>query len=154
METLIYLIRHAPAGERGSGPEDFERPLSPRGIRQSAWLAGHLRDATITRVISSPYRRCLETALPLAAGHGVGVESAAELGEGHGAGPCLQLMLELGPAGVALCSHGDVIAEVVDHFASIGLIPAAAARFRKGSLWTVEVREGEFLAATYLEPER
>lgn len=151
---MIYLIRHAHAGERGNGPEDFERPLSARGRRQAGWLAGHLADATIARAISSPYRRCLETALPLAAGHGLALESAAELGEGHGAGPCLRLMLEFGPAGVALCSHGDVIAEVVDHFVAVGLIPAAAARFRKGSLWTVEVREGGFHGATYLEPER
>lgn len=65
----IYLIRH---GDAAPAPEEFvaasydEQPLNARGREQSMALARHLQDVTFGALYSSPLRRCLETARPLA----------------------------------------------------------------------------------------
>lgn len=59
------VLRHAPA-EPGS--PDAERPLTPRGERRAAHLARHLalRLPDIGCVATSPLRRAVQTAEPLA----------------------------------------------------------------------------------------
>ena len=44
----VYLIRHAHAGDRGSGPRDKYRPLSDKGHRRAAELADMLGGVGIT----------------------------------------------------------------------------------------------------------
>ena len=71
----IYLVRHAKAGERGAWDGDDElRPLSGRGHAQARNLLDVLVDADFERVISSPYVRCMETVVPLAAARRIALE--------------------------------------------------------------------------------
>jgi phosphohistidine phosphatase len=59
----IYLLRHGIA-EDGHGKPDSERALTPEGIKKLHEVMKTLRDADVspTLVISSPYKRALQTA--------------------------------------------------------------------------------------------
>lgn len=113
------LLRHASAGDRDRWPvEDRLRPLDARGRLQAAALVELLRPLGVTRVVSSPYVRCIETVQPLAAALEVQVEPDDRLAEG--AGPAaLELVRE---SGVVCCTHGDIVEAVLGR----GLKKAAA----------------------------
>lgn len=57
--TNVYFIRHARSDF--SAREDAFRPLSQEGLRDRACVAAFLRDKRIDAVLSSPYRRAVET---------------------------------------------------------------------------------------------
>src|SRR6185295_6959465 len=81
--VTIYLVRHAQAGDRHEwNGDDFERPLSPKGLRQARSLAEQYGDRPITRVLSSSYIRCRQTVEPIAEARGVPVESSDAMTEG------------------------------------------------------------------------
>src|SRR4051794_21137491 len=80
----ILLVRHAIAVDRhrwGDKPDE-ERPLRKSGRRQADALVGQLSSHDITRVLSSPFERCVETVAPLAQARGVPVERSDALAEG------------------------------------------------------------------------
>ena len=58
--------------------------LSPLGVRQVEALTRRFADTHFTAVYSSPFRRCLETALPIAALYGLPVRLRQEIFEFHG----------------------------------------------------------------------
>ena len=79
---LVILARHAAHAEIGrrlSGRSEIE--LSETGRRTAAQLGERLRDAGLTLIHSSPRRRALETATPVATQCGIAVETAAALDE-------------------------------------------------------------------------
>jgi len=57
----IYLIRHCET--TGQEPD---APLTPRGEEQARRLCTQLLELPITHLISSPYRRALDSIQPLA----------------------------------------------------------------------------------------
>jgi 2,3-bisphosphoglycerate-dependent phosphoglycerate mutase len=57
----IYLIRHCEAQGQPA-----EAPLTDNGFRQANHLSKFFRDVPIDRIISSPYKRAVQTAEPLA----------------------------------------------------------------------------------------
>lgn len=63
----LVLWRHAEAEPASDGVDDLARMLTPRGLKQAArmaeWLQRHLPESA--RVLSSPARRCEQTALAL-----------------------------------------------------------------------------------------
>ncbi len=61
--------------------EQNDRPLSARGAVDADELAARLADEPLAAVYSSPYPRALQTALPVAARHGLEVEVLADLRE-------------------------------------------------------------------------
>ena len=78
----MLLVRHAWAGSRDDWEgDDRERPLDERGVEQARELVERLAPFTITRILSSPYRRCVETVEPLARARGLEIEQRPELGE-------------------------------------------------------------------------
>jgi len=149
----VLLIRHAHAGSRRDWDgDDTGRPLSARGMAQAASLVGRLEGWAPVRVLSSPYRRCLQTVEPLAAALGVGVEIATELAEGAD-GAALGLVRRVGRQSVALCTHGDIIPMVLEALAAEdGLDVGSRLRQAKGSTWVLEERAGRFVTARYLPP--
>jgi broad specificity phosphatase PhoE len=76
-------VRHAHAGDKRNwtGP-DLERPLSGTGRREAHGLLTRLRDYDITRILSSPTVRRLQTVEPLAARRGLTLETTEVLGVG------------------------------------------------------------------------
>ncbi len=137
----LFLVRHAQAGHRGFGPHDKERCLSDDGQAQARALVGALRTVTITRLLSSPYIRCRQTLAPLAEATDLTVESTPTLAEGMPFEPVLTLFSHL-PEGSVLCSHGDVIPEVVEALIRRGLDVCGERRWNKGSVWVLE-RSGD-----------
>ena len=105
-----------------------------------------------TRILSSPYLRCRQTVQPLADQLGLKVEDASELEEGMGAA-ALALVRDLAATSVALCTHGDVIPDVLVSLADEDRVDLGSApRQAKGSTWVLEARKGTFVKATYLPP--
>lgn len=131
----VLLVRHARAGDRDRwGAPDDLRPLTAKGEAQATALADLLADFTVTRVLSSPSLRCTQTVAPLAVAHGLAVEPTDDLAEGEGpAGLALVRRLLTEPGDVVLCSHGDVVEEVLD-----GLGVSRDGYTRKGATWVLD----------------
>ncbi|MFC4617582.1 histidine phosphatase family protein [Camelliibacillus cellulosilyticus] len=72
----IYLIRHAQAEGQA-----HDAPLTIKGMKGAEALADFLRDSRIQAIYSSPYKRALQTASPLAQKLGLTIEVDERLGE-------------------------------------------------------------------------
>jgi 8-oxo-dGTP diphosphatase len=148
----LYLVRHAKAGSRsGWVGADEKRPLSKGGREQADELARCLAEAPVTRVVSSPYVRCIETVAPLAAKLGLAVERREELAEGHGINRVVELLASLPDHGVA-CSHGDIIPAVIDALVRQGMQVEGEPDWRKGATWVLDRDGDEFVRAKALPP--
>jgi broad specificity phosphatase PhoE len=156
--VTVLVVRHGKAGdrERWTGP-DRDRPLSKRGRAQAAALALRLpqvADGPITRILSSSFVRCRQTVEPLAAAVGLAVKDDEALAEGEPLAATLALLAMLarqGPGTAVLCSHGDVIGNLVMWLAERGLV-AGDLRCTKGSTWIIECGpDGEPTGARYEE---
>jgi broad specificity phosphatase PhoE len=151
--VTLLLIRHGHAGTRKEWHgDDRERPLSPKGRRQARASAEQLAGYGPRRILSSPSRRCVETVEPLAKRLGLTVEEVDELAEGSD-GKAVALIRRLADDDAALCTHGDVIPEILVALADedrVDLGPAP--RQAKGSTWVLQTKEGRFVKATYLPP--
>jgi 2,3-bisphosphoglycerate-dependent phosphoglycerate mutase len=75
--TTIYLVRHAHADWR----DDEARQLSESGQVAAQVVADLLSALPITTLYSSPHRRSIETAAPLATRLGIGLELMRDLRE-------------------------------------------------------------------------
>jgi phosphohistidine phosphatase SixA len=150
--VTIFLVRHGHAGtRRGWDGPDAERPLSERGESQALALAEQLGDRPIKRVLSSPFIRCGQTVAPLAERVSLAVEMDDRLAEGHEFTPVLDLIAEL-PDDSVLCSHGDLIPEVMDALVRRGLEVVGVHDGRKGSRWEIERHDGRPSTARALPP--
>ena len=119
----VLLLRHARAGERAAWTgDDTLRPLDERGLRQALALRD-LAQRAIGRIVSSPYRRCVETVEPLADALGLPVELDDRLAEGASLQLALALLAEL-DGGLA-CTHGDVIEAVLGYGLRKGAVVVA-----------------------------
>lgn len=58
MITNIYFVRHA---DSLYTPDEFNRPLSEKGLRDAKKVTELLSHKNITKVISSPYKRAIQT---------------------------------------------------------------------------------------------
>ncbi len=147
--VICYLLRHADAGSRGI-VNDAERGLSKKGHAQADRISHTYRGSRIAAIASSPYVRCLDTVEPLSRALGVAVEVDELLGEG--AGPTAAIArIERATHSTVLCSHGDVIGEVMSLLERRG-IPLDDDRLAKGSAWEITVDHGTIRSAHYVPP--
>lgn len=147
-------MRHAHARPRREwSGEDRLRPLSLHGEKQAEGLiavAGLFPPPS--RALSSPYLRCLQTMEPLAQANGIAVEANEDLAEGQSLA-AVSLIRSLAGTDAAICTHGDVIAEILVTLADedrvdLGFTPRQA----KGSVWALEGKDGFFTSARYFPP--
>jgi 8-oxo-dGTP diphosphatase len=139
---VIYLVRHAKAGERRVWEGDDEaRPLSKHGWKQSEAIAKRLAAKGATSLYSSPYVRCMQTLEPLGKRLGVEVQADHRLYEGEPFEPVLELLTEV-PTGAVLCSHGDIVPDVIQALARRGMEVQSPPDWRKGSIWVLK-RKGD-----------
>ena len=80
--------------------------------------------------------RCVQTVEPVAKQWGTSVELAEVLAEGRSFLEVLDLLEDL-PDGSVLCSHGDVIPDVIDALVRRGLEVDGTPDWRKGSTWVL-----------------
>ncbi|MEZ5170961.1 MAG: phosphoglycerate mutase family protein [Acidimicrobiia bacterium] len=149
----IHLLRHAKAGNRREfeGPDDL-RPLTKAGRRQADAIAEAFTPIPVERVISSAYVRCRETVIPLAHGRRLPIDLDDALAEGSSWAVVEALLGKIGDTDTVLCTHGDVIAEVLRHLVDAGVRLERDPTFPKGSVWVLDTREGEIVSGSYTPP--
>ncbi len=153
--SSLLVVRHAEAGQRGSVDPDHERKLSRRGKKQRKALVHQLAGHRIDTIVSSPYKRCRQSMTKLARARGLDVVVDDRLREGTPVAAVLELVQSL-PRAAVICSHGDVIGDLVSRFAAVAETPDDAGfdrlRWPKGSTWWVTLAGQLPTAAIYYEP--
>jgi 8-oxo-dGTP diphosphatase len=150
--VTVYLVRHAKAGSRRNwSGDDAQRPLSRPGVKQATQLGDALEHRGITRIASSPYARCLQTVEPLGKRLKLAIERAEALAEGATSAEAVALFEKVATENAVLCSHGDVLGELLMYFADHGL-RLEDFRLEKGSVWVVECDHGRPTSARYVPP--
>lgn len=162
--VTVYLVRHASAGVRNDAdPHDDDRALDADGDAQAAQLAEWLRHEPVRRIVSSPFLRCRQTVEPLAIALGLTVEIDDRLGEGTRIETSWALLAELagnpgvdGLAGnaVVMCSHGDVIPDLVRRSQGRGMLIPGKSGCSKGSAWILQHWDGQAFATGVYTPVR
>jgi len=151
---LVLLVRHGHAGtKRHWRGDDRQRPLNEDGVDEAQALAQLLAPYSPTRIVSSPYLRCIQTVSPLGEKLAIPVEeSPCLLPEAGASAKALALKIaSIGP--VVLCTHGEVI-----HLMQTTLGKAGPANFsaeaprEKASVWVLDRSNGRFSSAEYLPP--
>jgi 8-oxo-dGTP diphosphatase len=152
--VTVYLVRHAKAGDRHVWEgNDEDRPLSGRGRIQSRGLLKVLADAKFDRLLSSPYVRCMESLIPLAAQRGLAIEPVEALAEGAALDDAVALVRKHAEHGAVFCTHGDIIPMLLSHYADRGVDVGRSPQWPKGSTWVLETdATGEVVAARYIAP--
>lgn len=151
--VTLHLVRHAHAGDRSrwhSG-DDLERPLSETGHEQARALDGWFDDRPVRGIWSSEAVRCAQTVGPLAARLGLEIELRRELTEGARPAVLLELLREEAPADddLVLCSHGDLIPEVLNRLLREGMVVIGGRGCEKGSVWSLDARGRDIVSGTY-----
>lgn len=151
----LYLIRHAQAGHKSDwSGSDHKRPLSIKGRAQADRIAELFGDAGITRIVTSPSKRCRETVEPLAEQAGIDVEEDKRLAEGTSVRGAADLVGKLVAADetVALCSHGDVIPELILELHREGLEGDGHMASAKGGTFVLDTEAGQIIRSRYVPP--
>jgi phosphohistidine phosphatase SixA len=149
----LYVVRHAQAGDRSRWTQpDTLRPLSPRGAKQASGVRDLLADRGLKRLVSSPAVRCVDTLRPLGEMLGIEVETDDRLAEGAGGKDALTLLAELASAPAAVCSHGDVIPDVLDELVARGVRFRDELRWQKASTWELTWNGSGISSARYVPP--
>jgi phosphohistidine phosphatase SixA len=139
----FYVVRHARAGSRGHWTgDDRLRPLSKKGLEQAARLVSVLDSFPVSSIYSSPYLRCMQTIEPLARAHDIDVQSAAALAEGHGLAGAMQFMGDPKLDHAILCTHGDIVWEIIEDLVQRQVIKAGDGGYEKGCTWVIELENG------------
>jgi phosphohistidine phosphatase SixA len=139
---VIYLVRHAKAGERRVwADDDVLRPLSRHGWKQSRTVAERLAGKGVSTIHSSPYVRCVQTVEPLAELVGTEIRIDDRLAEDSPFEPVLDLLAEV-DSGAVLCSHGDVIPATIEALVRRGMELQSTVDWRKGTVWVLR-RKGD-----------
>ncbi len=147
----LYLIRHASAGHRnGADPGDGERHLDAEGAEHAELIAKRMKDTGVGMIVSSPYPRCVETVEPLAKLLGVVIEPDRRLREGADIEQSWSVLSELAGRDAVLCSHGDVIPDLVSRNQRRGMQVPGRSGCAKASIWELSDWNGTcFALGTY-----
>jgi 8-oxo-dGTP diphosphatase len=138
----FILLRHARAGKKlRVWAADFERGLDGKGqqvaLRLPETVAGFWRPELI---LSSPFRRCVQTVEPLADVLGLPVVEDIDFIPDRSAKAVRAAFGDV-PTGSVVCSHGEVISRLLGGSVKCG----------KGAFWIVERRGGTFVPVRYVE---
>jgi phosphohistidine phosphatase SixA len=137
----LLLVRHASAGDRLAWEgDDRDRTLDKRGRRDAKGLVAQLAGFEIEAILTSPYRRCVETVVPLAQARKLEVDEREELGEELQMTDGIALVRSLAGRDVVICGHGGLDSVV-----------RTAPRWKKG---VVFVLDPELELLDELRPQR
>ena len=150
--VTVFLVRHATAGTRNhADPKDHERHLDENGRHQASMLIDLLADAKITWIASSPSPRCTETVEPLAAARSLEVKPREALHESSDIDDAWDLLEKAArrKGDVVLCSHGDIIPDLIRRAQLRGMDVPGKSGCSKGSVWALEWDTDRFVRGTY-----
>ncbi len=138
----MLLLRHASAGERLSSPGvDRFRRLDEAGRIAARQLVWAFADREITRIVSSPLARCVESVAPLAASRGLVVENRWEL-EPDVSLNDLRILLDDLPDTTLACTHREVLETLLGWDVTC----------EKGGAWVLERNGSELVPTLYVAP--
>jgi len=147
----FYVVRHAKAGSRGDWTgDDRLRPLTKKGWKQAEALVDLLEPFPLSAIFSSPYLRCAQTVEPLAKARKIAIKQSAELAEGHGLDGLAAFLRDKKLDHAVLCTHGDIVWELVEDLVSRHVIRAGEGGYDKGSTWVLSTQDGIATKARYL----
>jgi phosphohistidine phosphatase SixA len=147
-DVLVYVVRHACAGWKSAWDgDDAERPLDEAGEAQAEALARVLAQRRPRRLYSSPARRCIDSLLPLARLSGLEVEMCERLAVGTPLDDLLALLHEPGSDHAVLCTHGEVMGQLLAALRRQGLEvtigdPSDEELLAKGNGWELHLGDG------------
>ena len=141
----FILLRHARAGRKVRDPEkDFKRRLDSKGEQVALALPEVITSyMSPETVLSSPFRRCVETVEPLAKAIGFRVFEDEGFTPGRSRRDLRKAFSEVA-ANSVVCTHGEVIAALLNNSAGCA----------KGAFWVVERRGDTFIPSQYVEAPR
>jgi broad specificity phosphatase PhoE len=150
---LRLLVRHADAGDkdRWQGPDSL-RPLSLAGQAEAAGLVIRLEDYPIERILTSPTLRCHQTMEPLARDRRLRIEPEVTLGVDADLGRVLAWLADPRLQDTVVCTHGEVIGQVLTRLVADGLAVDQPLEWPKGSTWLLDGASGRLTHARYLQP--
>jgi 8-oxo-(d)GTP phosphatase len=138
----MLLLRHGSAGERLSSPGvDRFRRLDEAGRTIARQLAWAFADREITRIVSSPLARCVESVAPLAASRGLVVENRWEL-EPEASLNDLRILLDDLPETALVCTHREIFEKLLGWDVTC----------EKGGAWVLERNGSELVPTLYIAP--
>ena len=148
----IYLVRHAKAGRKGqwNGP-DLTRPLDELGRIQAKALATKMSEVMPTKLMSSPFLRCVQSLEDLSDLTGLPILTDKRLAEEKDVADAVHL-LEQAPDRTVICSHGDMIPALIHTLESRGMKITTAPDWRKASVWVLERTKKSFTSAAAWPP--
>jgi phosphohistidine phosphatase SixA len=130
--VIVLLVRHARAGDREAWEgDDRLRPLDRKGWKQAQGLVELLAGYPLERLLSSPSLRCTQTLESLASARGLEIEEVEELDEGSTRDEVVHLLASAGSDRVAICTHGDVVVELIGD------------TMKKGAVEVLELEDGQ-----------
>jgi 8-oxo-dGTP diphosphatase len=103
--------------------------------------------------VSSPYTRCVETVVPVAELRDLPVEEVDEFAEGTPVSDVLRLVEKVADKPTVLCTHGDVVENLLTHLRDRRVPLDGEFVFPKGSTWLLDAEEGEIVGGQYLPPK-
>jgi 8-oxo-dGTP diphosphatase len=138
----MLLLRHASAGGRLSSPEiDRWRRLDEAGRLVARQLVWAFADREITRVVSSPLARCVESVVPLAEARRLVVEPRWELAPDTEIEDVMTLLADL-PETSVVCTHREIFEKLLGWDVMC----------EKGGAWVLERGGPDLVPAFYLAP--
>jgi 8-oxo-dGTP diphosphatase len=148
----LFLVRHAKAGKRKEWDgDDTLRPLDKIGRLQAEAIALRLSGKSPSALYASRYVRCVQTLEPLAEHLGQPIVVDDHLTEGADWRATIDWMTTLGD-GAVMCSHGDVIPDVIAALERRGMDIAGDPDWRKATVWVLEHDDNEFIKGKVWSP--
>jgi 8-oxo-dGTP diphosphatase len=121
-------------------------------VRQAEAIATRLGSEHVTGLWASPYARCVQTLEPLGRVLDLEIRVDDRLAEGSPIEDVLALLAEAGD-GAVLCSHGDVIPDLVHALVRRGTRVLSPPDWRKGAVWILDAPDHDgFVATARAEP--
>jgi phosphohistidine phosphatase SixA len=152
--VVLLLVRHGHAGSKKKWRgDDRLRPLTPQGHYEADALRSLLFPFAPSRILSSPYVRCVQTVTPLAHGLGLRIERTKRLvpSAGDSAESFLRRVSRTETGAIVLCTHGEVISHLQETLR--GNAPelfGESAPNEKGSVWVLDRVGDRIVNSTYL----
>jgi 8-oxo-dGTP diphosphatase len=151
--AVVYLVRHAHAGQRSDwNKADYLRPLSTKGVQQATTIRERLLKTPVGSVHSSYFVRCDDSVRRLAEALAMDVDHEPSLTEGRAPEDVTEFLSTLRDTTAVVCSHGDVIAGLLGHLAAEGVEFADPLRWKKASMWTLDLQKGRVRHGSYTPP--
>jgi len=135
----------APAGRRRcTTGSDGRRPADAQNLVEV------FAPYPVASIFSSQYLRCVQTVQPLAKRLRLKIEESVSLAEGHGLAGLHEFLDDGDLDNAVLCTHGDIVWELVEDMVKRKIVRPGVGGFDKGSTWIIHMDGSKIAKARYL----